>query len=66
MKTRRVLIGLFFSVEHRTEGWYYRQNGEEEWEGPFLNVGELTEEFADYFDAYIRLLYELTHKEAPR
>jgi hypothetical protein len=67
MKTRGLYhIDLPFDIEHRTDGWYYRvSQSEEEWEGPFRNVGELSEEIAERFDEYIRRVYELLHKKAP-
>jgi hypothetical protein len=68
MRTRTLYnTGVDFDIEHRTDGWYYRlSQTDDDWEGPFRNVGEITEEFADYFDAYVRWKYELLHKEAPR
>jgi len=68
MKTRTLYhTDLSFDIEHRTDGWYHRlsEHGGE-FEGPFRNVGELSEEFADTFEYQIRHLYKRFYKEEPR
>ena len=67
MKTRTLYhTDLSFDIEHRTDGWYYRISYTDDFEGPYRTLAELSEEFVAHFEAYLRWMYELIHKEAPR
>jgi hypothetical protein len=67
MKTRYLSTGGFtISIAQRTDGWYYRFETDDPWEGPYRNLREVVDEYADDVEQYLRSVYRFIYKEALR
>lgn len=65
MKTRQLPIGGLYTMEHRTDGFYFQRMQSDDWHGPY-DYRELFDVLAEELKAEATYLYTLLHKEAPR
>jgi hypothetical protein len=66
MRTRSLFVSGLFDVEHRTDGWYFRQlHCDEPWNGPHLDCGAVAQALTDELVGQIRNFYQLRYREAP-
>ena len=60
MRTRKFFVNALYDIEHRTDGFYFRQlQSKEDWSGPYRNIGAVAEAMAEELEEQMRLCYEL-------
>ena len=60
MRTRKFFVNALYDIEHRTDGFHFRQlQSKDDWSGPHRNISAVADAMADDLEVQTRLCYEL-------